>query len=203
MNAAQRSDDVFATEQRCPSVHRAFRAWKPATSNLRRVDDGERLDRIESALLTAFDEIRAGLLSRLDAARPAAVESAEPTALVEAGDLTLDREALVATVGPTRVKLSPVEARILDVLVRNTGRIVHRQALLRRTSDGEDALSNFLLDVQIKRLQELVKDAPTSPCRIMTVSGVGFRYRPPDAADDQPAGVDDVAEGWAGDTSGR
>lgn len=83
------------------------------------------------------------------------------------------REALVK--GKT-VSLTPIEARLLYILVRNNGRIVSTDFLLNRLWPLENAQEDRL-HVHIHRLRRKIEANPNAPAYIIAERGTGYRFR--------------------------
>lgn len=99
----------------------------------------------------------------------------EPRTL-RAGDLLLDMPAHEARLGENALPLTPVEFRLLAILMRQPGRAFTRQELLDRlfglTYDGQPRT----IDVHIMRLRRKVETDPRRPRLIQTVTGRGYKF---------------------------
>jgi DNA-binding response OmpR family regulator len=101
-------------------------------------------------------------------------EKAGGTALLELGDLVIDRDRHEVRRGADRVDLS--ESDLLVALVTASGRIVTREALLDSLyGRGESEVLDRTIDVYIRRLRDKLGDDPESPRYIATVRGAGYR----------------------------
>ena len=97
---------------------------------------------------------------------------------IAAGPLALDTAAYVVLRDGVRIDLTPLECAVLEVLMRNAGRIVRRDRIVARAwPDDADHRSN-VLEVVIKRLREKV-DRPFGGDSIQTVRGAGYRLEVP------------------------
>ena len=95
---------------------------------------------------------------------------------VALGDIVLDSRSLALWRGGVRVDLTPRECAVLELLLREHGRIVPRNHILEQAwPDGVDHRSN-VLEVLIKRIREKV-DRPFGEDSIETIRGVGYRLR--------------------------
>ena len=114
-------------------------------------------------------------------ARVRALERRGPAdfgARVAIGDLMLDTSQQVLWRGGERVELTRRECAVLEVLMREPGRVVRREQIERRAwPDGADHQSN-VLEVLIKRLREKI-DRPFGTDSIRTVRGLGYRLDVP------------------------
>lgn len=104
----------------------------------------------------------------------------EATTLV-ANDLTLDvsrHEVRIGDNGNAReVKLSLKEFELLRVLLTQKGRAVPRETLLERVWGDDFYGDERTLDVHIRWLREKLEDTPSQPQRILTVRGVGYKFK--------------------------
>ena len=88
-------------------------------------------------------------------------------------DLVFDPAALLATRGTRRMALTRIQARLLEVLMRESPRVVTREALMRAAwgAQGGDAAA---LQTHVYELRRAL-DADGAPPLIHTVHGVGYR----------------------------
>jgi len=108
--------------------------------------------------------------------RRSGARAAEGTALMELGDLVIDRDRHEVRRGVDRVDLSESELNLLVALVNASGRIVTREALLDSLyGKGESEVLDRTIDVYIRRLRDKLGDDPESPRYIATVRGAGYR----------------------------
>ena len=94
--------------------------------------------------------------------------------VIYAGDLTLDAQALKATINDQPLHLTRKEFEILAMLMRNTGHVVTRDALLAalwRTPLQENSKS---LDMHMSSLRRKLADGGSAEV-VRTLRGVGFR----------------------------
>jgi len=91
------------------------------------------------------------------------------------GNLTLDPVRHEVRLDGVAVDLSPTEYRLLETLLRNTGRVLTRQSLLSRVWGYEDEPESNAVDLYIHYLRRKLGTA----VRIATVRGVGYRLDPP------------------------
>jgi DNA-binding response OmpR family regulator len=108
--------------------------------------------------------------------RRTAKRAADVTALLELGDLVIDRDRHEVRRGTQRVELSESELNLLVALVTASGRIVTREALLDSLyGKGESEVLDRTIDVYIRRLRDKLGDDPERPRYIATVRGAGYR----------------------------
>lgn len=92
------------------------------------------------------------------------------------GDLEIDRTGHVVTVNAKPVKLTPMEYRILDVLLRNAGAALTRAQLLDTVNTDSAEVYDRTLDKHIANLRHKIGDDPNRPRYILTVHGVGYKF---------------------------
>ncbi|GAA1856614.1 response regulator transcription factor [Myceligenerans crystallogenes] len=119
------------------------------------------------------------LMARLRAAvrRAAPDPAAAPgEAVVTAGALSIDLARRIVTRGGTEVRLTPTEWGLLEVLVRNRGRMVGRLQLLREVWGASYGSETNYLRVYTAQLRRKLEDDPSHPRHILTHPGAGYRF---------------------------
>lgn len=151
---------------------------------------GEESDKVVGLELGADDyvtkpfgwaELRARIraLLRRGEQAPAPEHGVAATAdeLLEAGDLRIDIGRREVRRGAREVELP---ARLFDLLVymvRNHGLVLTRDRLLQAVWGYESAGDTRTVDVHIRWLRERIEDDPAHPVRLLTVRGVGYRFK--------------------------
>jgi two-component system, OmpR family, response regulator RegX3 len=105
------------------------------------------------------------------------VEDLAPATL-EAGPVRMDVERHVVTVSGREVPLPLKEFELLEVLLRNAGRVLTRMQLIDRVWGADYVGDTKTLDVHIKRLRAKIEPAPSNPRFIITVRGLGYKFEP-------------------------
>jgi two-component system, OmpR family, response regulator len=95
------------------------------------------------------------------------------SAVLRVADLTLDTLTRQAQRGGTTFDLTTREYRLLEFLMRSTGRICGRMAILEKVWDYDFDPGTNLVDVYVKRLREKI-DAAFEPKLLHTVRGAGY-----------------------------
>jgi two-component system, OmpR family, KDP operon response regulator KdpE len=115
------------------------------------------------------------LLARLRAAvrRAAPVEEA---AVVKTAAFTVDLAAKRVVRGGADVRLTPTEWHILEVLVRNAGRLVSQQQLLREVWGPSYEKETNYLRVYLAQLRRKLETDPAHPRHLITEPGMGYRF---------------------------
>ncbi|SHM47254.1 response regulator [Cryptosporangium aurantiacum] len=120
-----------------------------------------------------MDELLARLRAALRRATPA------PDAVVVTTDaFTVDLAAKRVTVGEHDVRLTPTEWGMLEVLVRNPGRLVPRKQLLREVWGPAYGDESNYLRVYIAQLRRKLEPDPSHPRYLLTEPGMGYRFEP-------------------------
>jgi DNA-binding response OmpR family regulator len=78
-----------------------------------------------------------------------------------------------------RVTLTPIESRIMHILIRNAGRVMTTEALLARVWANDDDAYPEGLRVHIRRLRVKIEPSPDNPKYIVTERGLGYRFAVP------------------------
>jgi two-component system, OmpR family, response regulator RegX3 len=140
------------------------------------------IDKVVGLELGADDYVTKPYSSRELLARIKAVlrRLAEPEELlpatIESGPVRMDVERHVVTVGGRQVSLPLKEFELLELLLRNTGRVLTRGQLIDRIWGSDYVGDTKTLDVHIKRLRAKVEGDPASPRHIVTVRGLGYKF---------------------------
>jgi len=92
------------------------------------------------------------------------------------GDLEIDRTGHEIRLNGVPVKLTPMEYRILDVLLRNAGAALTRAQLLDKINTDSAEVFDRTLDRHIANLRHKIRDDPNRPRYIVTVQGVGYKF---------------------------
>jgi len=97
--------------------------------------------------------------------------------LISAEGLTIDLARRLVEVGGNRVQLTYVEFELLRILASNPGRVYSRRMLLEALWGGADYREPRTIDVHVRHLREKLERDPADPEYILTVRGVGYRFR--------------------------
>ena len=98
---------------------------------------------------------------------------------IRVGDVTLDPDEHRVTVGGADVQVPLKEFEVLHLLLANVGRVLTRETLIDRVWGADYVGDTKTLDVHIKRLRSKIEVDPTSPDRIVTIRGLGYKYERP------------------------
>jgi two-component system response regulator RegX3 len=99
-------------------------------------------------------------------------------ATVEAGPVRMDVDRHVVSVSGAPVSMPLKEFELLELLLRNAGRVLTRGQLIDRVWGSDYVGDTKTLDVHVKRLRAKVEPDPGSPQHIVTVRGLGYKFEP-------------------------
>lgn len=102
--------------------------------------------------------------------------SPSPVTELSAADLRLDLVARRAFLGDVEIQLAPREFELLATLMRNSGAVLSRDLLLARVWGDDYPGDSRTVDVHIRWLRQKIEGDASTPERIVTVRGVGYRF---------------------------
>lgn len=111
--------------------------------------------------------VRAGLRRRIPA-------GSEPSSF-SFGDVHIDLSARLVTKAGSEQHLTPIEYRLLMVLIANAGKVLTHRQLLREVWGPSHVESNHYLRVYMGHLRAKLEDDPAQPKFILTETAVGYR----------------------------
>ncbi|HEY7483149.1 MAG TPA: response regulator [Streptosporangiaceae bacterium] len=118
-----------------------------------------------------MDELLARLRAAVRRAAPA-----EEAAVIDVGDFTVDLAAKKVMRGGADVRLTPTEWHLLEVLIRNAGRLVSQQQLLREVWGPSYESETNYLRVYLAQLRRKLEPDPAHPVHLITEPGMGYRF---------------------------
>ena len=162
-------------------VCRALRQRSAVPIIMLTAKDGE-IDKVVGLEIGADDYVTKPYSSRELLARVKAVlrRLAEPEDLLpptlEAGPVRMDVERHVVTVDGRATSLPLKEFELLEILLRNAGRVLTRMQLIDRVWGSDYVGDTKTLDVHVKRLRAKIEPDPGKPQHIITVRGLGYKF---------------------------
>lgn len=96
--------------------------------------------------------------------------------VLRAGRVVLDIDRHSVTVDGREISMPLKEFELLEVLMRNAGRVLTRGQLIDRVWGSDYFGDTKTLDVHIKRIRSRIEKDPASPVMLVTVRGLGYRF---------------------------
>jgi two-component system response regulator RegX3 len=117
------------------------------------------------------------LLARIRAIlRRRVEEEVVSDSILEAGSVRMDIERHTVTVAGKEIRMPLKEFELLEVLLRNAGRVLTRGQLIDRVWGSDYYGDTKTLDVHIKRIRSRIEPSPSEPTMLVTVRGLGYRF---------------------------
>lgn len=140
-------------------------------------------------------------LARLRAAvrRGVAAPDASEVPVVDAGDFVVDLSAKQVSRHGERVHLTPTEWGILELLVRNEGKLVGQKDILSTVWGPKYLNQTNYLRVYLASLRRKLEDDPAHPVHLLTEAGMGYRFVQGHSAPEQAGSGDAEPEQAASD----
>jgi two-component system response regulator RegX3 len=115
------------------------------------------------------------LVARVRAVLRRGVEPDHAPAALEAGPVRMDVERHVVTVNGEQQRLPLKEFELLEMFLRNAGRVLTRGQLIDRVWGSDYVGDTKTLDVHVKRLRAKLEPNPSEPRFLVTVRGLGYK----------------------------
>lgn len=93
------------------------------------------------------------------------------------GDLKVDLLRRVVTVGEQEVHLTPIQYRLLSVLIKHAGKVLTHQQILKEVWGPSYQENAHYLRIYMSQLRQKIETDPTQPQHLLTESGVGYRFK--------------------------
>lgn len=143
----------------------------------------EELDKILGLELGADDYITKPfsireLLARVKAVLRRSSSDEISEEIYEIGRLKVDFERREVLINNEKVELTLKEFELLEILIKNKGKILRRETLLDKVWGYEYIGETRTVDVHIRYLRKKVEDDDKNPKFIETIRGVGYRFNP-------------------------
>lgn len=144
----------------------------------------DEVDKIVGLEIGADDYVTKPFSSRELVARIRAVlrrhvdvlEEVEDSGILAVGPVSMDIERHIVTVRGEKVALPLKEFDLLELLMRNSGRVLTRGQIIDRIWGSNYVGDTKTLDVHIKRLRSKVEADPAEPVHLLTVRGLGYKF---------------------------
>jgi two-component system, OmpR family, KDP operon response regulator KdpE len=160
-----------------------LRGWSqaPVIVLSARTDSGDKVEALDAGAddyVTkpfGMDELLARLRAAVRRAAAGAGDTADP--VVETASFTVDLSAKKVVRHGRDVHLTPTEWGVLEMLVRNQGKLVGRRELLREVWGPSYATETHYLRVYLAQLRRKLEDDPSNPKHLLTEAGMGYRFQ--------------------------
>jgi len=116
------------------------------------------------------------LLARIRAVLRRRVEPEDDPAILQAGPVVMDVDKHAVSVDGREIAMPLKEFELLEMLLRNPGRVLTRGQLIDRVWGSDYFGDTKTLDVHIKRIRSKIEQTPSEPRLLVTVRGLGYRF---------------------------
>ena len=184
--AGTRKPDVLVLDLGLPDgngldVIRDVRGWSavPIIVLSARSDEADKIAALDAGaddyLTKPFGvgELLARVRANLRRSRATALEDADP--VFRFGEVEVDRTARLVRRAGSEVHLTPIEYRLLSVLMANAGRVLTHRQLLREVWGPSHAEQSHYLRIYMGHLRQKLEADPTQPRHLLTETAVGYR----------------------------
>lgn len=96
--------------------------------------------------------------------------------VIESGGVRMDVERHEVSVDSQAVRLALKEFELLELLLRNAGRVMTRSQLIDRIWGSDYVGDTKTLDVHVKRIRSKIEQDPSNPVLLVTVRGLGYKF---------------------------
>lgn len=96
--------------------------------------------------------------------------------VLDGGRVSLDIDRHTVSVAGSVINMPLKEFELLEVLMRNSGRVLTRGQLIDRVWGSDYFGDTKTLDVHIKRIRSRIEENPGEPVMLVTVRGLGYRF---------------------------
>jgi two-component system KDP operon response regulator KdpE len=119
------------------------------------------------------------LLARVRATlRRKTATTPEGGAVFRFDDVEVDQATRVVTKAGDRIHLTPIEYRLLSLLIANAGKVLTHRHLLREVWGPSYVESNHYVRIYVGHLRQKLETDPAQPRHLLTETGVGYRFQP-------------------------
>jgi len=185
--AAANNPDIIVLDLGLPDmdgleVLRALRAWTtvPVIVLSARHQDGAKVAALDGG---ADDYVTkpfsmSELLARIRAALRRRTTTSAGESAIETDSFRVDLAAKQVTIDGAAIRLTPTEWHVLEVLVRNQGKLVSQRQLLQEVWGPDYGTETEYLRVYLAALRRKLEPVPSQPRHFITEPGMGYRFVP-------------------------
>lgn len=187
-DAATRKPDLLVLDLGLPDgdgldVIRDVRSWSavPIVVLSARSDESDKIAALDAGaddyLTKPFGvgELLARVRANLRRPRTARAEDKPDESLFSFGDVVVDRQARLVHRAGAEVHLTPIEYRLLQVLITNAGRVLTHRQLLREVWGPSHSDQSHYLRIYMGHLRQKLEADPSQPQHLLTETAVGYR----------------------------
>jgi len=196
LDAGTRKPDLLVVDLGLPDgdgldVIRDVRSWSnvPIVVLSARADESDKISALDAGaddyLTKPFGvgELLARVRANLRRPRSGAAESGaqachDGDALSRFGEVEVDRRARLVRRNGVEVHLTPIEYRLLSVLLANAGRVMTHRQLLKDVWGPSHADQSHYLRIYMGHLRQKLEKDPAQPEHLLTETAVGYRLLP-------------------------
>ena len=186
--AGTRKPDLLVLDLGLPDgdgldVIRDVRGWSavPIVVLSARVDEADKIAALDAGaddyLTKPFGvgELLARVRANLRRPRAAGADGTPEEPLFAFGEVVVDRQARLVRRNGAEVHLTPIEYRLLTVLMSNAGRVLTHRQLLREVWGPAHAEQSHYLRIYMGHLRQKLETDPAQPRHLLTETAVGYR----------------------------
>jgi two-component system KDP operon response regulator KdpE len=158
---------------------REFRCWSPVPIIVlsARTNEGDKVMALDAGaddyLTKPFGVSE--LLARIRANLRRQLSQQEHTEIFSLGDVCVDQSKRVVSKSGAEIHLTPIEYRLLKLLIANVGRVMTQKQLLQEVWGPNHGERSHYLRIYMGHLRQKLEDEPAQPKHILTETAVGYR----------------------------
>lgn len=187
-DAATRKPDLLVLDLGLPDgdgleVIRDVRSWSavPIVVLSARIDEEDKIAALDAGaddyLTKPFGvgELLARVRANLRRPRATSGDGKPDESLFSFGEVVVDRQARLVRRSGQEVHLTPIEYRLLQVLITNAGRVLTHRQLLREVWGPAHSDQSHYLRIYMGHLRQKLEADPSQPLHLLTETAVGYR----------------------------
>ncbi|SFN57303.1 two-component system, OmpR family, KDP operon response regulator KdpE [Candidatus Pantoea varia] len=102
----------------------------------------------------------------------------QPDARINFADVSVDFAARRVQRGGSEIHLTPIEFRLLSILLNNAGKVLTQRQLLSQVWGPNAVEHSHYLRIYMGHLRQKLEANPTQPTHLLTETGIGYRFMP-------------------------